>query len=157
MFKKDASLTELFNSYSKDVLHYSLSLLRNYDDAKDAVQEVFIRFIKSKDSFRSECSYKTWLLTITRNYCFMKLNAGRKNETESIDETTQLIDQPDFDNSISLKDAVNMLNKYEYELIYLREFACYSYKEISEILDISIDNVKTKLFRVRQKLRNYLK
>ena len=54
-------------------------------------------------------------------------------------------------------DAVKKLNKEEYELIYLREFACHSYLEISEILGISVDNVKVKLFRVRDQLRKYMK
>lgn len=156
MFNKDQALTELFNSYSKDIFHYSLSLLKDYDDAKDAVQDVFVKFIKSRDTFRGECSYKTWLLTITRNYCFKKLN-GRAKSPDNVDELKLNVAEPKFEDQISLQDALSKLNKEDYELIYLREFACYSYAEIALILGISVGNLKIKLFRVRQKLRSYLK
>jgi RNA polymerase sigma-70 factor (ECF subfamily) len=153
---KANNVKELFEDYSDDILNYSLSLLKNYDDAKDAVQEVFIRFIKSQDSFRGECSYKTWLLTITRNYCFGKMN-GKGRQPERIDDNFIKIYEPDIDGIISLKDALDKLNEEDTELIYLREYAGHSYREIAEILDISVDNVKVKLFRVREHLRKYLK
>jgi len=156
MFNKEKDLTELFNSYYKDIFHYSLSLLKDYDDAKDAVQEVFVKFIKNRNSFRGECSYKTWLLTITRNYCFNKLN-GRAKAVEKFDELQSISSEPKFEDQISLQDALSKLDKEDHELIYLREYACYSYAEIAVILGISVDNVKIKLFRIRQKLRSYLK
>lgn len=156
MLKKDADLSNLFKNYSKDILHYSLSLLRDYEEAEDAVQEVFTRFIESYDSFRGECSYKTWLLTITRNYCFNRLN-GKARLTDRIDEQIILSSEDSIEQKITLEEVLEKLTKDEYELVYLREFACYSYKEISEILNISEDNVKVKIFRVRQQLKKYLR
>lgn len=156
MLKKNADLSNLFKNYSKDILHYSLSLLRDYEEAEDAVQEVFTRFIESYDSFRGECSYKTWLLTITRNYCFNRLN-GKARLTDRIDEQLILSSEDGIEQKIILEEALEKLTKDEYELVYLREFACCSYKEISEILNISENNVKVKIFRVRQQLRKYLR
>lgn len=154
--EEEKTVKELFSSYSNDILNYSMSLLKDYDDAKDALQEVFIKYINSKDSFRGECSYKTWLLTITRNYCFKKLN-GKANKPIPLDENSLRTYEPKYEDKISLNDAMSRLSHEEYELIYLREYACHSYQEMAEILGISIDNVKVKLFRVRQQLRKYLK
>lgn len=150
------SAKELFKTYSNDIFHYSLSLLKDYENAKDAVQDVFVQFLKSEDSFRGECSYKTWLLTLTRNYCYKKLN-HKSDKLESIHENLPDFYEMSIDTSITLNDALVKLSKAEYELIYLREYAGYSYQEISEILEISLDNVKIKLFRVRQRLKEYLK
>jgi RNA polymerase sigma-70 factor (ECF subfamily) len=156
MFGNKNSVKELYNSYSNDVFHYSLSILKDYEDAKDAVQEVFIQYLKKEDAFRGECSYKTWLLTITRNYCFKKLNNKSTRMQEAGQEFPAAYDM-NIEANISLHDALEGLSPDEYEIIYLREYAGYSYQEIAEILKISLDNVKIKLFRVRQRLKKYLK
>ncbi len=49
------------------------------------------------------------------------------------------------------------LNSEDNELIYLREYEGYSYKEIAEITEQSLENVKIKIFRTRQKLRKILR
>lgn len=154
MLKKNAE--EIFIKYSNDVFHYALSLLKNYEEAKDARQEVFLKFIKSSESFRGDCNDKTWLLVITRNYCYRKLRDDNKANT-SIEEISEISEMENLDKKISLSDAISRLNQEDSEIIYLREYAGHSYKEMSEILETSIDNVKVKLFRVRKKLRNYLK
>lgn len=155
MINKDKTVTELFNTYSNDVLNYSMSILKNYDEAKDAVQEVFVRYINSQSTFKGECSYKTWLLTITRNYCLKKLNS-RANKTERIDDSFLETVESNIETRISLNDAFANISAEEYEIIYLRDFECYSYKEIAGILGITVDNVKVRLFRVRQHLKKYL-
>ncbi len=155
MINKDKTVTELFNSYSNDVLNYSMSILKDYDEAKDAVQEVFVRYIKNENSFRGDCSYKTWLLTITRNYCLKKLN-GRAGKAETIDDDLVESSGTSIETRISLNDALARLSKEEYELIYLRDYECHTYQEMALILGITVDNVKVKLFRVRKHLRKYL-
>jgi len=155
MINKDKTVSELFNSYSNDVLNYSMSILKDYDEAKDAVQEVFVRYIKNEETFRGDCSYKTWLLTITRNYCLKRLN-GRANHAESIDESYSETDEPGIETRISLNDALAGLSAEQYELIYLRDYECHTYQEMAEILGITVDSVKVKLFRVRKHLKKYL-
>lgn len=155
MINKEKTVTELFNSYSDDILNYSMSILKDYDEAKDAVQEVFVRYIRNEESFRGDCSYKTWLLTITRNYCLKKLN-GRAGKTETIDENIFETTVPSIETRISLNDALARLSTEEYELIYLRDYECHTYQEMALILGITVDNVKVKLFRVRKHLRKYL-
>ena len=75
----DKLVNNLFKEYSENVFNYSFSLLKNYDEADDAVQEVFIRLLKSKESFKENCSYKTWIMVITRNYCFTRLGNRSKS------------------------------------------------------------------------------
>lgn len=156
ILEKRKGAKELFNTYSNDVLNYSFSILKDIDDAEDAVQEVFMQFMKSENIFRGECSYKTWLLTITRNYCYKKINQ-KNNHLMLVADNLPDAYEMSMDASISLNDALSELPVEEYEIIYLREYAGYSYNEIAEILNITLDNVKIKLFRVRQKLRKYLK
>ena len=53
------SFTDLFEKYSRDVFRYSLSILRDEDEAKDAAQESFARYFENESSFRGDCSQKT--------------------------------------------------------------------------------------------------
>lgn len=151
----DALINSLFREYSENVFNYSFSLLKNHDEADDAVQEVFIRLIKSKEIFKDNCSHKTWLMIITRNYCFTKLS-GRARHPERIDENLLKTDNFSIEARISLDEALGKLTNEEFELVFLREYEKYSYQEIAEIVGISIDNLKVKLFRVRQQLKKYL-
>ena len=153
--KNEISVTELFKTYSHDILCYSASILKSKDDAKDALQEVFVRYINSQKNFKGNCSYKTWLLIITRNYCFTQISQ-RKLQAENF-ENNSLNYNHDFELNISLKDGIDKLTDEENELLYLKEYAGYSYKEISEILGININTAKTKLFNIRKQLKEYLK
>ena len=156
LLAEEISVSELFKTYSHDILCYSASILKNKDDAKDALQEVFIRFINNRHSFKGECSYKTWLLIITRNYCYTKLKQ-RPINIERLEDNILSHVQDNIDVNISLQDAIAKLSGEENELLYLKEYAGYTYKEISEILEINVNTAKTKLFKIRQQLKEYLK
>ena len=151
------SFTDLFEKYSRDVFRYSLSILRDEDEAKDAAQESFARYFENESSFRGDCSQKTWLFVIVRNYCYSKITrADRLNE--SIDEETfEMVYEPNLEESISLKEALLCLSPLQNELLFLKEFEGYTYKEIAELTGQSLENVKVILFRARQKLRKILK
>ncbi|MCF6269194.1 MAG: RNA polymerase sigma factor [Melioribacteraceae bacterium] len=151
------SLPELYEKYSNDIFKYSFSILKNNDEAKDAVQEVFVKYIESESTFQRNSSYKTWLLVLTRNYCYNRIKSkGFKNfnfEEQVINKTYEV----DYDTEISIKEALLQLNSEDNELIFLREYESYSYKEIAEHTDQSLENVKIKIFRARKKLREILK
>jgi RNA polymerase sigma-70 factor (ECF subfamily) len=155
VYLEEKSINESISAYYGDIFRYSLSLLRNYEDAQDAVQDVFIRFMQSSSTFRGECSIKTWLLVITRNYCLKKLSS-KKSPHITADESLLAFYELNIETRITLNDALTKLSIDEYELIYLREYADYSYQEIAEILGINIDSVRMKLFRVRKVLKKYI-
>jgi len=154
---KILTLSELYEKYSKDIFKYSFSILKDEDNAKDAVQEVFVKYTENESSFKRNCSYKTWLLVLTRNYCYNKIkNKGFSNvsfEDQKLNKTYET----EYDTRITIREALMQLNPEDNELIYLREYANYSYKEIAEITEQSLENVKIKIFRVRKKLREILK
>lgn len=159
MEKKELNIQvkELYEEYSDDILRYSFSIIRNYEEARDMVQEVFARHLENEESIQGQCSLKTWLFVITRNLCYSRRrnksfhntriegNLFEKNYTES------------FDLNISIQDALMKLSKESSELIYLKEFEGYSYAEISEMTNISVENVAVKLYRAKKLLRKYLK
>ena len=150
-------LTELYEKYSMDIYRYSLSILKDNDDAKDAVQETFVKYVENEGSFRGDASQKTWLLVVTRNYCYSKLKRTEKSNIRIDEEIFEEAYEPQYDSEITLKDALICLSSEHNELLFLKEYDGYSYKEIAELTELSIENVKIKLFRARQQLREILK
>lgn len=148
---------ELYEKYSMDIYRYSLSILKDDDDAKDAVQETFVKYVENEKSFRGDASQKTWLLVVARNYCYSKLKRAEKSNIRIDEEIFDETYEPQFDSEITLKDALICLNSEHNELLFLKEYGGYSYKEIAELTEQSIENVKIKLFRARRQLREILK
>jgi len=150
-------LPELYERYSKDIFKYSFSILKDEDDAKDAVQEVFVKYAENENLFKRNCSYKTWLLVLTRNYCFNKTKSKGFNNSSLEEQTFIRNYEASYDTQITVRDALMQLNSEDNELIYLLEYEGYSYKEIAEITEQSLENIKIKIFRARQKLRKILR
>ena len=148
---------ELYDKYSMDIYRYAYSILKDEDDAKDAVQETFARYIEKQDSFRGDASQKTWLLIVARNYCYSKLRRAENSNIRIDDETFEGIYEPKYETEITLADALLCLSGEKNELLFLKEYGGYSYKEIAGITNQSVENVKIKLFKARQQLREIMK
>ena len=157
IIEKNYSLPDLFEKYASDIYRYSLSLLKDADDAKDAVQEVFVKYTENENSFKGSCSQKTWLIVLTRNYCFNIIKSSRSKNRRFDEEILEIPAEMDLDSKVTLNEALKLLAPEHNELLYLAEFENYSYKEIAEITNQTVENVKIKLYRTRQHLRKILK
>lgn len=153
--KDSRTVAELFELYSNDILKYAYSILRDIEEAKDVLQDVFLKYQNHEENFKGECNYKTWLFTITRNTCYNRLKAI-KNIAGNKEIDFFPVNEINIDDLISLKIALNRLSPEENEIIFLKDFEKYSYKEIAILLEISFDNVRVKLFRAKKKLRKML-
>jgi len=139
-------------------------LLRNEDDAKDVVQDAYLKAFRFYDGFRGGNS-RSWLLTIVRNACYTWLRQARPDEvTVPFDEDVHGRDSgggPEADvlrsaNAQSLQDALERLPIGLREAIVLRELEGLSYAEIAAVADIPIGTVMSRLSRSRKRLREFL-
>jgi RNA polymerase sigma-70 factor (ECF subfamily) len=172
MNKPDVS--ELYTEYS-DKLTLFLKRMVGEEDAKDLVQEVFIRVMKSLDGFQGNSSISTWLYKIATNAALDKLKSAsynkQKNTITSLDfiNPLKVKTRHDYDEEYNveyhlLKEEMNQciadyLNRLpgNYKTIFmLREYEDYSVEEIAAIMGISVDNVKIRLHRARKKLHDIL-
>lgn len=148
---------EIVEEYHKMVYHISLEYLRNKDDAEDIVQEVFLKYVGhvlEEGKFTDKKHEKYWIIRVTINLCCNELKKlGRKKsiklEENSMKKTYILQDNELFDEIEKLEEKY----KSVFILHYLEDFKV---SEISEILTISEDTVKTRLKRAREKLKNGL-
>jgi RNA polymerase sigma-70 factor (ECF subfamily) len=136
-------------------------LLRNDQDAEDAVQEAYLRAYKAFARFRGGDG-KAWLMTIIRNVCYTMIKKLRSHETpEPFDEE---IHQPVGESEIqeafrqkanaeSLHEALEKLPDEFREIIVLHDLEGLAYKEIAAVAGIPIGTVMSRLARARERLR----
>lgn len=152
-------------AHQAKVLGLCLSFLTNPAAAEDAAQEVFVKAFRARDKFRAEAALSTWLYRIAVNHCLNLLRNEKLRKTQSWDEliaqrgeeaqalwTTPEagVDAERLDLIIRLLSGIP---EDERRLLLLREAQGFSYEEISEILEISLDAVKSRLRRARARLQ----
>jgi len=174
-FKKgDQQAFELLvRKYKTTVFNTIYSIMGNAQEADDIAQEVFLKVYTKADSFKGESSFSTWLYRITVNRCVDELRR-RKNkiisyETEFNQEEklklkdvlvsgendiTEKLRQEELQDIV--QKAMNSLPEKYRIILTLKEIEGLSYKEISQIMKISLAKVKIWLFRARQKLKGKL-
>ena len=160
----------LIDKYQQKVYNTAFRMMGNYHDASDCTQEVFLRIFRSLASFRGESSFSTWVYHITVNVCKDELRSRSKHHDESIDEMIYsekgerkkeiADDMPDpaeiYENteiSERLQELLNELEPNYRVILWMREHDDLSYQEISDILNLSIGTVKSRISRARLALR----
>ena len=149
----------------KDKLYrFSLKIVGNQFDAEDVLQELMIKIWKKREDYAEIENKEAWCMTVTRNLCIDKIRK-RKGDTYDITEYHTISDgspTPDIiaEEKESLSMVMRLLNELpdnQKEIIHLRDVEGYTYKEISEIINLSEEQVKVNLYRARQKFKEKLK
>lgn len=167
---KDA-LDELFRRYRLVAYRVAYRLLSNEADALDAVQEAFVKALTHLPGFQGRSSFKTWLLRVVSNASLdlgrqrgrreaLSMDAlGGKNreELEPLTEPEPGLDLHRADLRLQLDEALAQLPPAQRQTFVLHAEAELSYREVSEVLGISIGTVMSRLYYARQKLRALLK
>lgn len=156
---KKAILEELMTAYGKDVWNYAFSMTRQWDQADDITQEVFIKVYRNLCTFRSEASVKTWILTITRNMTLDFRRAAFYRRVTLMEFIPSKGEQPSTEQIVIDKLATSDMWKLVLRLpVKYREvlllFAHHqlSMKEMAHILGVSEGTVKSRLFHARNKI-----
>lgn len=151
-FTGDEYITGLVKKHSKSMLKAAYAVVKNRDDAEDAVQEAFIKLIKKQPAFNDEEHEKAWLLRVTINLSKDMLKASnRKNEPVTNDFIYIQQEQDKV-----LPYVMKLEEKYR-TVIHLYYYEGYSIKEIASILSLPVATVGTRLRRGKAKLKNILK
>lgn len=158
-------LVEHFQNY---VFVLASRLLGNEEDARDAVQETFIRVWKHIGRFNFNSKFTTWLYRIVTNLCFDRIKSQkRKNKIFDQDhEPAQLLasaGEQDVENDCIKKDLVDTIMTLSEELtpkqrvaFVLRDLQDFNMKEVAQISGMSLNSVKSNLFYARRNIRERL-
>lgn len=132
----------------------ALSFVKNYDDAEDILQNVFLKLWKHPMEFENESHIDKWLTTVCINESknYLKLPFRKSIDIEEITDMYTFDSAKDID----VFNAVMSLPKKERTIIHLFYYEDLSIKDISKALKITESNVKTRLHRARNKLKEIL-
>ncbi len=151
----------LVDKYQKLVFNLALNMSRDSEDAADITQSVFLKVYQKLYTFDPKYKFFSWLYRIAVNE---SLNLVKKQErSEGLDVGALAAeDYPDGevrsdDVARSVQDALLELEVNHRAVIVLRHFHDLSYGEIAQILDISENKVKSRLFSARALLRTICK
>jgi RNA polymerase sigma-70 factor, ECF subfamily len=150
--------------YGSDVLHLAYSYVRNYHLAEDLTQDVFLRALTKMESFRGQSSVRTWLLSITANRCKDYLRSwSAKHEVADSEPMEKSISNQDIASEVEQKLEQDKLWQAVAKLpVKYREVVILSYKrdlsgqETAEVLGLSEQTVRTRLYRARGMLKDIL-
>lgn len=141
------SIDEIIEKYGDMVTRICIMNLRNSEDAKDCFQDVFIK-LYHHDTFESQEYLKAWLIRVTMNTC---KDYQRKFYKPIINIDEVILSNPQ-EELILLPVLLTMKDKYK-NILYLHYYEGYKVQEISNILHIKENTVKSRLKRGREILR----
>lgn len=154
----------LFRKYQGPIFNLVTRMVRG-EDAYDLTQDVFLKALKALKTFRGDSKFSTWLFTIARHTCLNHIRHKNVITEDSLEESQDDNpgSEPTDDNALSVAkisevrelqrvvDAILATMPPEPRMmLILRDFEQLSYDEISQVTQMSIVNVKSKIHRARQ-------
>ena len=147
----------------KDKLYrFAFKLLRDQQEAQDVVQEVFIKIWNMRGEMDKLSNVEAWCMRITRNLSLDKLKSKHKKYTNTMEEGFDISEESTATpySATEMNDAMYNVGKFiaslpekQRQVIQLRDVEGYSYKEISDIMEIDMNQVKVNLFRARKAVK----
>jgi len=155
------AFSELVGRYQHFVFTLAMKYTASREEAEELAQDVFVKAYRSLSGFKGSSKFSTWLYTITHTTCLSHLRK-KKHDTTPISEnhhhipatTANLVEAKSRQHWLA--KAVEQLEQTEAEVITLFYMAEQSVEEIALITGQTTANVKVRLFRARQKLKQLL-
>ncbi len=162
---------ELVNRYKDKLINFIFNYLGDLESSEDVVQDTMIRLYQKKHYYKEIAKFSTWLYTISKNLANTELRKRKQRKTTLLsqfskdDKTYELPDndpepgqeiQTEVVNKI-IRNAVDQLSEKFKIVIVLRDIQGLSYEDISEIINVPIGTVKSRINRARLQLQVELK
>jgi RNA polymerase sigma-70 factor (ECF subfamily) len=160
---------KLVEKYKKPAYFIALGLVGNREDAYDLSQEAFIRVYTNLGKLNPKRRFFSWFYTVLANLCknHLRNREIRGRYIRSVDDETEADSQvnpvpsPEIlaersERSLRLWQEISRLPYQFREIIVLKHFQGFSYREISEMLNIPLGSVMSRLYHARKKLKDNL-
>ena len=161
------AFTILIDRYKDLVFTLALRMLKNREEAEEVAQDTFIKTYKSLDKFKGHSKFSTWIYRVAYNTCLDRIKKNKKHLKDvEINEFTahQVLSINNVLDTLEAKEqkdaiqrCINILPSEDSFLLTLYYFDDLSLAEISEVIGITSNSIKVKLFRCRKKLAGILK
>ena len=154
------SFKVLYDTYNDFVYRLALGMLRQQQDAEEITQEVFIQIYKKLKNFRFESSLKTWIYRIVVNLTlnYQKRDIRRYKRLSIFKKESQLeknyedLNHFSEDSKSMIARLLAVLSPEQRQCIILRNVENLSYEEISRMLNVNVNTVRSRVMRAREKM-----
>ncbi|MEP5610947.1 MAG: RNA polymerase sigma factor [Cyclobacteriaceae bacterium] len=151
-------LNELFSRYSKRIYNYFLKSTLDRDDSDDLTQELFIRVMKYRKSYKDGQAVQFWVFQIARNmvkdhFRKMKVHKDQFNPVEVMPEVVEESVDEDREREKQLYRAMKALPDEKRELLVLSKFEGLKYEQIAAMRETSVSNIKVQVHRTLKELK----
>ena len=161
-----AAFEDIYKLTSSYVYAVALRISGNREDAQEVVQDVFVSLYRNLWKFNFKSKLTTWMYRITVNAAINFYNKAKKKKFREV-ASEMLVDnrgtppdaEADMDreaNERTVSLMLRMLNVDQRACIVLREIEGLSYEEISRVMKVNINTVRTRLKRARERLMEYM-
>ena len=158
-----AAMDLVVSKYRDRLLNHASYIVKDYQEAIDVTQEVFIKAMREHRFFDADFRMKAWLFRVTSNLCF-NLVRDRKRRSVILDgmqkpthlEPVQLDNVFGSQRQRQILAAMQSLSENHREILMLRYYSDLSYAEIAETLDVQLGTVMSRLSRAKHKLMEVL-
>lgn len=158
--------TLLVDRYKHMVFTLALRMVKNREEAEEIAQDTFLKVYNALGSFKGDSKFSTWVYKIAyyRSLDYIKKSGRTLNtsplegliENSIADEKDVILLMEQLDRKVAIKKALELLPGDDSALLTLHYYEELSMTEISEIMQLSSNNVKVKLFRARKRLEQIL-
>lgn len=161
---------ELVSFYQDRLFHTVLRLVGNAEDARDVVQETFLRAYQFRETFHGESLFFTWLFRIAANTAISLKRKERRvrgfqpsgeEKTKTDPPDASLTSQPGHAAELAeqerkVHEALSKISGEHREVLVMKDMEEMKYEEMAEILGVPVGTIRSRLHRARLKLRQIL-
>lgn len=147
----EIQIRDHYAKYKDMVFRIAIIHVSNVEDAKDIIQEVFIRLMKHGPDFSEESHVKRWLIQVTKNLCYDTHRSiwSKRISIKEIEEQYYQNDHKGFE----IMEAIMKLKEKFKLIIILYYYEGYNIREIAELLNRKESSVKMRLQKAKKLLR----
>jgi RNA polymerase sigma-70 factor (ECF subfamily) len=165
------AIADLLRAYQRRVYAVCYRMVRNPDEASDLTQDALVKILEGIDSYDQRSAFSTWVIRVTMNCCLSYLRRKKVRRHGSLDEPAEGSTSPraaqipatgelpaeehveQAERREVLFAAMRALEPQSRAILVLRDMQGLDYQQITEVLDMPIGTVKSRLFRARAALR----
>jgi RNA polymerase sigma-70 factor (ECF subfamily) len=154
--------TLLFERYNKRIYNFLARMTSDRNLAEDLTQNVFLRVIKYRNSYRPGARFDSWIYQIARNIFsdHYQMTKNRYSDFVDLDKISDHISDHDErqqqdEKEVLLHRSMARLSDDQRELLVLTRFQQMKYEEVAQLMDTTVANIKVKVHRAIIQLREY--
>lgn len=156
---KEKEFLKIFEPISHKLFGFALRILKNSDEANDALQDVLLKLWKMKKKLNHEENIEAYSFKMMNNHCIDKLRSKKRIISYSFDDGKTVPesfsdnkDYEDIDMLERVREEVDKLPHKQKVIVELRDFQGYSYEDISQMTNMTVNAVRVNISRARTRI-----